>query len=54
MKINLPVVIIITLAVVILIVFVIKRNKKDKKEMERTMNQVDENPIDRNADEAKS
>ena len=54
MEINLTVVIIITLAVVILIVFVIKRNKKDKKEMEQTMNKVDEKPVDRDADEAKS
>ena len=41
---NWPLIGVVVLAVIILLVFVNRRNAKDKREMEKTLNNVEENP----------
>lgn len=45
MDINWPIVIIVAVAALALVVFLIRRNQKDEKNMEETMNQVDKKPL---------
>ena len=45
-QINWPVITIVCVVVVALLVFINKRNLKDEKDMEETMNQVDQKPSD--------
>ena len=50
MDINWPIVIIVAIAALVLIFFLNKRNQKDEKEMEDTMNQVEHKHPDHDAD----
>jgi len=55
MNLNWPVIIILGVVVLALLIFVIRRNFKDKKELESTMNQVDQKPLEHDSDnEAKT
>lgn len=44
--INWPVLIIVGILALALLIFLVRRNQKDKKSMEKTMNQVDPKPLD--------
>ncbi|MBC7827678.1 MAG: FeoB-associated Cys-rich membrane protein [Chitinophagaceae bacterium] len=52
--INWPVIIVVGLAVIGLLIFLIRRNQKDEKDMEETMNQVDKKPLDHDQHNEKS
>ena len=50
---NWPLIGVVVLAVIILLVFVNRRNAKDKREMEKTLNNVEENPEREGIDDEK-
>ena len=50
-NINWTVLVVFGIAVIALLVFLIRRNQKDKKDMEETMNQVDKKPFDHRTDD---
>jgi LPXTG-motif cell wall-anchored protein len=49
--INWPVIIIVGIIVLTLLIFILKRNKKDKKELEQTIKHVDEKPLSHESNE---
>ena len=53
MDINWPVIIIVAVVVLALLVFLIRRNQKDEKKVENTMNQVDTKPFEPGSDDEK-
>lgn len=50
-NINWPVIIIVGVAVVALLIFLIRRNQKDEKDLEATMNQVDKKTPEHESDD---
>lgn len=50
-NINWPVIIIVGVAVLALLIFLIRRNQKDEKDMEATMNQVDKKTLEHESDD---
>lgn len=50
LDINLPVIIIVAVAALLLIIFLLKRNVKDKKDFEETVNQVEKKPFEDQVD----
>lgn len=51
--INWPVIIIVGIVILALLVFLNRRNLKDEKDMEETMNQVDRKPLDHENDDSR-
>lgn len=54
MEVNWTVIIIVGILVVALLVFINKRNIKDEKDMEETMNQVDQKPAEHDENDSKT
>ena len=52
---NWPVIIVVGIAVIALLVFIARRNVKDKEDLEQTINQGDQKPLEHDdADESRS
>jgi FtsZ-interacting cell division protein ZipA len=47
---NWTVIIIVGIAAIVLLIFINRRNQKDRKDMEQTMNQVEEKPSEHDTD----
>ena len=53
-EVNWPVIIIVGILVIALLVFISKRNVKDEKDMEETMNQVEQKPAEHDSNDSKA